>query len=341
MYNMRTIILVCFLLSSFIFRASTLNPKEAMDPVFIQSNSTYARKLSKKVDVTSRIDLPSNDNCSSMVREHFSDVLVVVHYNYPAHMKQILFHFKLWEKVFPNMVLFGPWDESDIKTLSENSLPVFKSPDDVHGYVSQRTFLHALRLHNSSKYGGYLYIQDDLLVSTKNLVSLDKNKLWLSEGLTKYEVADWNSRKHDWMWFNSPQHGIDQMQKILDSDVNIYNAMSKCEGNAHTWFYCSADFFYLPSKMLPSFMAIIEVFSFYNLFFEIAIPTWMTCFSGGRHEMVSLSLCTSWDPRYRNDIRKFGPYCPPGTTIVHPVKYSQPAGMEFAKDFLEKNAVTC
>lgn len=251
---------------------------------------------------------------------------------------QVLFHYNLWEPIFPNMVIFGTWNHSSIELLSSHGLPVFQSPDDVHGYISQRTFLRAMTRFHSNLFAGYLYIQDDLLVSAKILTTLDKNKLWLSEGLTKYEVKDWDSRQQSWVWFNSKEYGIDQMQKILDSDIEIQNVMSKCEGSVHTWYYCSADFFYLPSKMLPSFMSVMEVFSFYNLFFEIAIPTWMVCFSGGRQQLISLPLCTSWDPRYRYDITKFGPYCAAGTAIIHPVKYSQPAGMDFAVDFLKKNS---
>jgi hypothetical protein len=264
-------------------------------------------------------------------KEPFFDVLAIVLYNYCPPPDQVVVHYQLWLPIFPNMVIFGLWDHKVLRELIKRGLPVSHNADDINGLVSQKTIVKALMRFHSSLFAGYVYIHDDLLVSPKDLAKLDKNNIWFSECITKYAVNDWKSRKHKWGWFNNKLHGINSMQRILDEDLDIYSGLERC-GGIHTWYHGQSDFFYFPARMLNSFLSVMEVFASHELFFEIAVPTWVACFSNGFDQLQTLSLCTNWN------FLLLGSQCSESVSIIHPVKYSQPSSLAFAKKFLERNA---
>ena len=311
-----------------IFVANSLRP----------SNYTHSSKTRKQFSNYKQLSKTTN----SRNKEHyFSDTLAIIHYSFPASVSQVLLHYSLWNPVFPNMVIFGKWNHSRINEMTDLKLPVFQSSDDVDGFISQRTILRALIKFHSLIFKGYLYMQDDILVSPRNIVQLDKNRIWISDGLFRSNLTDWDRKKYEpWPWFNDPKYGIKKMQKILEEDVDILNTMIECDNDiqGHVWYYGSSDFFYFPSWMLFSFITTMEIFSSHNLFFEIAIPTWMVCFSGGRNQITLLSLCTSWSDKKRNDVSLFGYECPTDVTMIHPVKYSQQNAKIFAMEFLQNNS---
>lgn len=81
------------------------------------------------------------------------------------------------------------------------------------------------------------------------------------------------------------------------------------------------------------------VFAEKQVFLETAVATWAKCFTPSFDtNSEELELCTTWDYSKRSDILKWGPHCLPNTTIIHPVKYSDPVGLKFAQEFLLKHA---
>jgi hypothetical protein len=223
------------------------------------------------------------------------------------------------------MVIFGLWDHKVLRELIKRGLPVSRNADDINGLVSQKTIIRALMRFHSSLFAGYVYIHDDLLVSPKDLAKLDKNNIWFSEGIIKYVVRR-NSRNTGWL-----NNQINAVQRILYEDLDIYSGLERC-GGIHTWYHGQSDFFYFPARMLNSFLSVMEVFASHELLFELAVPTWVACFSNGFDQLQTLSLCTTWN------FLLLGSQCSESVSIIHPVKYSQPSSLAFAKKFLERNA---
>jgi len=86
-------------------------------------------------------------------------------------------------------------------------------------------------------------------------------------------------------------------------------------------------------------MHVMRLFSEYHIFFEIAVVTYLKCFSSGNdfQQIEELNLCTNWDStQTRNDFLQWvNRDCDhKKTVIIHPVKFSDKRSVKYAKEFL-------
>ena len=118
-----------------------------------------------------------------------SDVLVFVHSNYDAPLEQVKMYFQMMHGVFPRMIFFGEWSHEKVHELHQHGLTVFKCPHNSHGTLAQVIMLKALEHFQHPYFKGYMYIHDDLLISPKTIINLDKSKLWISSGMERVSIS--------------------------------------------------------------------------------------------------------------------------------------------------------
>ena len=277
---------------------------------------------------------------SAVTSSLFKKILAVVHYSFPASNDQIMMHCNLWNDIFPSMILFGPWSLEKLEGMRVDvHVPVMRSPYDFAGFNAQVIMLRALQYFKNDFFDGYLYLHDDILVSPKTMSLFDLKKIWFCDDVKEVTIEPWESRKHDWPWFNHEVMGIPSMEAMLIHEETIAKTMEKCAYKSnHTWYVGQSDIYYLPTKLTDSFIKTVGIFAQYKLFFEIAITTWIKCFSMEKKIEV-MKLCTSWDPRLRGHVHKFGTACLKDADVIHPIKYkNNPHHVDFAKDFLKKHS---
>ena len=310
-----------FLLSLFLINASCLNA-DYLD--------TYITNVTRTMILR-----------SAATSSVFKKILAVVHYSFPASNDQIKVHCHLWKEIFPSMIVFGPWLTEKLEGMRLTmNVPVMKSHYDFTGFNAQVIMLRALQYFNNDFFDGYLYLHDDILVSPKTIASFDLKHIWFCDDIKQVTIEPWESRNHDWPWFNHEVMGIPSMEAMLTHEETIGKTMETCSSKSnHTWYIGQSDIYYLPTKFIDSFIKTVGIFAQYKLFFEIAIITWIKCFSMEK-KIELMKLCTSWDPRYRGLVNKYGSACLKNADVIHPIKYkNNPHHLEFAKDFILKHSL--
>lgn len=118
----------------------------------------------------------------------FADVLVFVHSNYNVPLAQAQMYYKMWHGVFPRMILFAEWNHETVHEMHQHGLPAYKCPHNGNGRIAQLIMLKGLEKFYHPSFNGYMYIHDDLLISPAKLLTLDKNKLWIGNGMLRVSL---------------------------------------------------------------------------------------------------------------------------------------------------------
>ena len=114
-------------------------------------------------------------------------------------------------------------------------------------------------------------------------------------------------------------------------------------GGSHIWWYGSADVYYVPVSQIYKFMYVIRLFSELHIFHEIAVVTYIKCFSSGidDSQIEDLHLCTTWGaPKIRSNLLEWvNRICDRNkTVIIHPAKFSDGRSVKYARQFLLTHA---
>lgn len=129
-----------------------------------------------------------------------------------------------------------------------------------------------------------------------------------------------------------------EMEAIVDKCTDSKATGVPVKGTSHTLYNGHSDFFYLPVSLIPAYQKYMTVFVDKGVFLEIAVAMWAKCFTPNFDtEAIELVICTTWDYSVRSDIWKWGPHCEANTSLIHPVKYSNPSALKFAQEFLIKH----
>jgi hypothetical protein len=269
----------------------------------------------------------------------FSRILLVVQYNFAADQQRVREHYAMYNQHFRHIVIYGSWNRRTVEGLRRDGVPIFSS-NWIAGTTAYRSMLMALNSFSKYDFQGFLWLHDDMVLNLRNMHSMDLSKPWIVEPTGNPLVIEpWDKRNYTWYWLNG-EVGIDAMQNILEARPDIKEKIRSCTGSEHSWWIGQgqADFFYLPKSFIPDFLDIVGSFSKYQLFLEIAIPTFMQCFACQNQSCQALKLCTTFtEERERRDL-KFYRACGSGYDLFHPIKLdSSPAAYTFTKEYLNYN----
>ena len=206
------------------------------------------------------------------LRHAFKDVLLVIVFNHPLYSSIPALR-SLYQEAFPSIMICGP--------NSSHEYPVEKVP--IHqGYFAYECMAHAM--DKSPNYTGYLLINDDLILNYWNLVSFDRDKIWV--GPRKPTAFKGFSPPSWWRWWNS-SYGLPQCQKAFDElwylkdevEQSVWDLKRSFEilrSNGKRKLFCSrgrSDIFFIPQRFAFSFQIMSSIFAKHQVFLEIAVPT--------------------------------------------------------------------
>ncbi|PFX22954.1 hypothetical protein AWC38_SpisGene12501 [Stylophora pistillata] len=227
-----------------------------------------------------------NDLKHACLRNAFSDIVLVIVYNYPFYSSIPLLS-ALYKNAFPTIMFCGP------KKSRKHNVEAL----EIHrGYFSYRCMSRAIEKHPGRT--GYLLISDDVLLNYWNLVDMDRDKIW--EG-AKIPVKRNNTIPENWFWWNSEwgkkacQEAYNEIWALRElfyferlpemsygkvrsskSTWNIEESINILKDNGNGTFPCfrgRSDIFYIPGKFADAFKTLSYIFYKHRSFLEIAVPT--------------------------------------------------------------------
>lgn len=236
-----------------------------------------------------------NDAKPVCLRNKFSDIVLVIVYNYPFY-SSIPSLTALYKNAFPTIMFCGP---QRTRNYSVEALHIHK------GYFSYTCVSRAMEKHPG--YTGYLLINDDVMLNYWNLVSMDRGKIWQGP---KSTIRFLNySLPVNWYWWNSNwgmkkcQNTYNEIWALLQdfsagewppriigyhgdrANSNVHHRSSvwdvkesieNLKQNGNGKFYCfrgRSDVFYIPGKFSEAFKTLSYIFYKHGSFLEIALPT--------------------------------------------------------------------
>ena len=272
----------------------------------------------------------------SEARRHFSSVLFIIKYNYKASLDRLLLHSSLWIKIFEHQLIVVPYDFESLllaRTKVHQGVEVMSCEEtDELGYFAYGSITEAILMY--PQFQGYLYAHDDMALNITTLMSFNLSSFWI----TDYDTGNfftppvvnletsWTYRNHSWSWFNG-YVGIDALQNVLVKYPIIYDSMLRCTGSDKIWFIGQSDFLYVPQQQAILYIDIMEKMANEQVFLEIAVPTFMTCFVP-KYMIERVFLCTYWGAD-RGNIRYMMEHCGPHASAFHPVKLSARNSFDF------------
>mmetsp|Transcript_719 Transcript_719/g.825 ORF Transcript_719/g.825 Transcript_719/m.825 type:complete len:310 (-) Transcript_719:210-1139(-) len=262
--------------------------------------------------------------------KRFQSTLMIVKYNYDAHFKEIISHYRLWSLAFVNQAIFLPWNSSQILLLREHiadnrteiisqidteiSLPWNSHATGVLAYE-----VVVFSMISWPNFEGYLYAHDDMAMNVSSLIDMNLGKAWFISFSKLQEFNNGWQGKYDWPWWDTV-YGIAALNDVISSHKNIISILKKCVGSEYKWFVGQADFFYIPQSLRNSFISIMSIFGHHKVFLEIGVPTFANCLVSSNLR-VDIEQCSFWDHR-RGDYASMQKNCGDKYPLFHPVKPS-------------------
>ena len=286
--------------------------------------------------ILSLIYVVRSKQLESEARRHFGSVLFIIKYNYKAPLDRLLLHSSFWIKIFEHQLIVVPYDFETLllaRTKVNQGVDVLSCEEtDELGYFAYGSITEAMLMY--PQYQGYLYAHDDMALNITALMSFNLSSFWI----TDYDTGNffippavnletsWTYRNHSWPWFNM-NVGIDALQNVLVKYPIIHDGMLKCTGSDKIWFIGQSDFLYVPQLQTALYIDIMEKMENEQVFLEIAVPTFITCFVP-KNIVERVFLCTFWGTD-RGNIRHMMEHCKPHTSAFHPVKLSARSSFDF------------
>ena len=275
--------------------SNCLVPRELnYDPLTAVRNeaSTYdlLSAVRNETEIYDLLPAVPNKVKSSCLRNAFSDIVLVIVYNFPLY-SSIPTLSGLYKNAFPTIMFCGAKEskEHNVEWVGH----IFR------GYFGYACMSRAMEKYPA--YEGYLLIGDDVILNYWNLIEMDRNKIW--EG-PKVPILSEYTQPEKWSWWNSI-YGKSSCQKAYEEIWVLYNSSTtetlstmsslSVNGTGHSrgvlgnikgsidlskqnrnWtFLCPrgrSDIFYLPRKFADEFKTLSHIFHKYRTFLEIAVP---------------------------------------------------------------------
>ena len=232
------------------------------------------------------------------IKRKYTDVLLIINYNYAK--LQILndYMLKLYNTYFPNIVFLTPYP------IIEND-KIISCNESFDGYYSYYCFKKVYEKY--SKFKGYLYINDDLFVKIWELDNLDFNIPWF------YMFYKLSRSYSKWPHYNE----CSNIYGIINNNSQWKNNLVKFLG-----FYdipiTLADFYYIPNYIASKFVIILEKMFNSKIFLECAVPTAMAIILLNKYQIINIKAL--WNDERKNVIyylkKAFN------QITIHPIKFS-------------------
>jgi hypothetical protein len=256
----------------------------------------------------------------------FNNCILIVVFNYSKCICNKNIIRNIYEKHFKNIIFYSDYpiiNDDEINFININK-----------GFNTHKIFNHFYNKYKSDidNCDGLFYTMDDNIINVNILNLFDSKKI-----IFYYNEVKTLDNYSQWWWdlYHNGQYGKIAINNLLcDNNFIKYN-INKFSGIFSDWFYLPHK--YLTDKLFDLF----ELFSNYNVFLEIAIPTIINNIEMDKSEYQLYTGEILWG----NDRDKFldkeyiyNSLNHNHNFILHPIKFnSNPNSKEWLKDIFCKN----
>lgn len=253
----------------------------------------------------------------------FKNTILIVLFNYSNCICNKNVIKNIYENYFKTIIFYS--DFPIIKDDEVNFISINK------GYNTHKIFSHFYKKYKSiiDDSDGLFYTMDDNIINVNILNLFDSEKIiyYHNEIKTLNNYSSW--------WWDNPHYGKNAVINLMkDNRFKRYN-INKFSG-------AFADWFFLPKKYLTCVLFyLFELFSIYNVFLEIAIPSIINNIEKNKLQYQSFTDEILWSESRDNFLNKIYIYNSLNHNhnfILHPIKFNQnPNSKEWLKEILCKN----
>lgn len=250
-----------------------------------------------------------------------SILLVVFNYSNCICNKNIIKD--IYEKHFKKIIFYS--DCPIIQDDEVNFININK------GYNTHKIFNHFYKKYKSiiDDSDGLFYTMDDNIINVNILNLFDSEKIiyYYNEIKTLENYSDW--------WWKHIHYGKNAISNLMnDNEFKQYN-INKFSGGFSDWFY-------LPKKYLKNTLFyLFELFSKYQVFLEIAIPSIINNIEMDRLQYQSCTDEVLWGKERNNFLNKdyiYNSLNHNHNFILHPIKFNtNPNSKEWLKEIFCKD----
>eukprot|EP01114_Cavostelium_apophysatum_P020400 TRINITY_DN6823_c0_g1_i1.p1 TRINITY_DN6823_c0_g1~~TRINITY_DN6823_c0_g1_i1.p1 ORF type:complete len:371 (-),score=55.85 TRINITY_DN6823_c0_g1_i1:994-2106(-) len=192
----------------------------------------------------------------------FEDILLVVNFNWPNYDLIPLLK-TLYGDFFPNIVFVGDPTESNIT-----------HPDVISVYHSNGRLMYNVVTQIAQMFpdfGGYLLLNDDVVLNFWNLGNFNQSKIWYTEQcwVVDFEEENMTYPNGYHLWDRDIGGSRARWKEKVFSEKDLDN-LAVTTGSTSRWCGGFADIFYVPQRLLQDWYRLVQLWSPVHM--EIAIP---------------------------------------------------------------------
>lgn len=256
----------------------------------------------------------------------FENSILVVVFNYSNCICNKNIINDIYEKHFKKIIFYSDYpiiQDDEINFININK-----------GYNTHKIFNHFYKNYKSliDDSDGVFYTMDDNIINVNILNLFDSEKI-----IYYYNELKPLENHSGWWWddISSGKYGKNVISNLInDIEFKKYN-INKFSGGFSDWFYLPKK--YLTDKLFHLF----ELFSNYNVFLEIAIPSIINNIEMDKSQYQNFTDEILW----KNDRRKLlnkehitSSFNKKHNFILHPIKFNQnPSSKDWLKEIFCKN----
>jgi hypothetical protein len=249
---------------------------------------------------------------------NFDDVLLIINYTYP-HYDSIPVLKEIYKKYFKNIVFYGSKQHPNVLVY-----------DQQPGYLNYMCVADAMQRY--PQYEGYLFLQDDCILSTWLLGDIDLSKIWFPHcqfGGPNYRgtaIDLSSSETHPWGWWQT-QWGKEATIKSLRQMAQSYKDTLIQNWGHNVAIFGYSDMAYIPNVYKEKFIELAHIFGKNRVFLEIGFPTMVYCLES-KNNIIWLPV----NLIYADQRKLFNPHI----LFNHPLKLSSKQHQAFILDIFKQ-----
>ncbi|OIV92308.1 hypothetical protein TanjilG_10518 [Lupinus angustifolius] len=186
-------------------------------------------------------------------RKTFGNVVLILHCSGPVEHTALEWRL-LYGRIFKTVVILS--EKKDMGLAVEES------------HLDQ-AYKHLPKIFDQfSSAEGFLFLQDNTVLNYWNLVQADKNKLWITNKVSKSWSTVSSKDKSD--WFSQQANMVQKVVSMMPAhfQVNYKETLSSDK----SLLICSSEVFYVPRPFIDDFVELVNLIGDLEIHQKVAIP---------------------------------------------------------------------
>ncbi|KAJ0042638.1 hypothetical protein Pint_17893 [Pistacia integerrima] len=190
-------------------------------------------------------------------RKNFGKVVLIMFCNGPVERTALEWRL-LYGRIFKTVIILSEQENEDLAVQAGHL-------DQVYKYLPK-----IFERYSSAE--GFLFLQDDTILNYWNLFQADKNKLWITDTVSKSWTTVSTSGNSE--WYSKQAEMVKEVVRTMPAhfQVNYKEAMKSDQSLT----ICSSEIFYIPQHLASDFVDLVNLVGNLEMHYKVAIPMFFT-----------------------------------------------------------------